>query len=71
MSISLPSTLLSPAPILSFDALSFNFAISGSADSPTATTAEIAMQRSPAEPYAAPINASAANSKSASGNTTA
>ena len=29
------------------------------------------MQRSPAEPYAAPISASAANSRSASGSTTA
>ena len=46
-------------------------ATSGSAAVPTATTALIAMQRSPAEPYAAPINASAVNSKSASGSTTA
>jgi hypothetical protein len=45
--------------------------ISRSPASPTATTAEIAMQRSPAEPYAAPMMASAANPMSASGMTTA
>ncbi len=44
-------------------------AISGSATSPTATTCEIAMQRSPAEPYAADTAASAAMSMSASGST--
>ena len=37
--------------------------------SPTATTCEIAMQRSPAEPYAALTAASAAMSMSASGRT--
>jgi hypothetical protein len=49
----------------------FSSATSGSAAAPTATTALIAMQRSPAEPYAAPISASAVNSRSASGSTTA
>ena len=42
---------------------------SGSATSPTATTTETAMQRSPAEPYAAETAASAAMSMSASGST--
>ena len=39
--------------------------------SPTGTATEIAMQRSPAEPKAAPTRASAAISRSASGMTTA
>ena len=39
--------------------------------SPTVTTAEIAMHRSPADPNAAPTSASAVNSRSASGSTTA
>jgi len=60
-----------PGPTFSFLALSVRVVTSGSATSQTATTAEIAIQRSPADPYAAPIIASAANSKSASGNTTA
>jgi hypothetical protein len=42
---------------------------SGSAASPTATTADTAMQRSPAEPYPALTAASAAMSMSASGRT--
>ena len=42
-----------------------------SAAGPTATTAEMAMQRSPADPYAAPVRESAAKSRSASGSTTA
>src|SRR5262245_18819509 len=41
----------------------------GSATSPTATSTEIAMQRSPADPYAADTAASAATSTSASGST--
>ena len=61
----------SPGPALIAAAFFFNSPTSGSAAAPTATTAEIAMQRSPAEPYAAPISASAANSRSASGSTTA
>ncbi len=44
--------------------------ISGSAMSPTATKTAIAMQRSPAEPYAAETAASAAMPMSASGSTT-
>ena len=40
------------------------------AASPTATAIEIAMQRSPAEPYAEPISACAASCGSASGITT-
>ena len=43
---------------------------SGSATWPTATTTEMAMQRSPAEPYPALTAASAAMSTSASGRTT-
>ena len=41
-----------------------------SATDPTATTTEIAMHRSPADPYAAETAASAAASTSASGMTT-
>src|SRR3954454_14285102 len=41
-----------------------------SATDPTATTTEMAMHRSPADPYAAEIAASAAASTSASGSTT-
>ena len=44
--------------------------MSASALSPTSTATEIAMQRSPAEPYAAPISASTACPRSASGMTT-
>ena len=42
----------------------------GSPTPPTATTTDTAMQRSPAEPYAAETAASAARSTSASGSTT-
>ena len=42
----------------------------GSATAPTATTTEMAMQRSPAEPKPAEMAASAAASRSASGSTT-
>ena len=44
--------------------------MSGSAMSPTATTMDTAMHRSPADPYAALTAASAAMSTSASGSTT-
>ena len=43
---------------------------SRSATSPTVTSTEMAMQRWPVEPYAAPTAASAARSRSASGSTT-
>ena len=49
---------------------SASLATSSSPIGSTATTAAIAMQRSPAEPKAAPIAASAARSMSASGSTT-
>ena len=39
-----------PGPTRRADTFSRSFATSGSPASPTATTAEIAMQRSPAEP---------------------
>ncbi len=58
-----------PGPILIFSARSLIRATRSSATEPTATTAEIAMQRSPAEPYAAETAASAAASRSASGRT--
>jgi hypothetical protein len=60
-----------PGPTGSASARRFSFSTSASPAGPTATTAEIAMQRSPAEPYAAPVSASAAKSRSASGSTTA
>jgi hypothetical protein len=41
---------VSPAPTFSFFARSTTLAISSSAQEPTATATEIAMQRSPAEP---------------------
>ncbi len=44
--------------------------MASAAASPTATTTEIAMQRSPAEPYAAPNTASTTWSMSASSMTT-
>ncbi len=47
-----------------------NASTSLSATLPTATATEIAMQRSPADPYAAPISASTACSRFASGITT-
>ena len=52
-----------------FGSRSLIAATSGSATSPTASTTETAMQRSPAEPYAAETAASAAMSMSASGST--
>lgn len=58
-----------PGPIVIFSARSRIFATSSSAMEFTATTAEMAMQRSPAEPYAAETAASAAASRSASGRT--
>ncbi len=58
-----------PGPILIFSARSRILSTSSSPMEPTATTAEIAMQRSPAEPYAAETAASAAASRSASGRT--
>ena len=59
-----------PSPIVSLGSLVAITATRSSAISPTATTTEIAMQRSPAEPYAADTAASAAMSMSASGSTT-
>ena len=59
-----------PSPTFTFGMRSLIASISGSATSPTATTMETAMQRSPAEPYAAETAASAAMSMSASGSTT-
>jgi hypothetical protein len=47
-----------------------SLSISLSPTPPTATATDTAMQRSPAEPYAAPIKASVAWSRSASGITT-
>ena len=49
---------------------SVSLVISASATLPTVTATEIAIQRSPAEPKAAPISASATWSMSASGMTT-
>ena len=59
-----------PLPMRSCRARSASFGMSASALSPTRTATEMAMQRSPAEPYAAPISASTACSRSASGITT-
>src|SRR6266704_4222814 len=59
-----------PGPTLVARAISRSRSISGP-DSPTATAAEIAMQRSPADPYAAAVRCPAANSRSASGSTIA
>ncbi len=59
-----------PSPVRSVAMRSEILATSGSAQSPTATSAEIAMQRSPAEPKPALTAASAARSRSASGRTT-
>ena len=58
-----------PSPTFTFGIRCLIAATSGSAASPTATTTETAMQRSPAEPYAAETAASAAMSMSASGST--
>jgi hypothetical protein len=67
--MSMPGVM--PSPIFSARTRGASFATSASAvSSPTATATEIAMQRSPAEPYPAPINASATCSMSASGITT-
>src|SRR5450830_158636 len=61
-----------PAPIFSALTCGTNLAINASATwSPTQTATEIAMQRSPQEPYAAPIKALTALSRSASGISTA
>ncbi len=59
-----------PSPIESFSIRTLIASISGSATAPTVATTEIAMQRSPAEPYAADTAASAAMLISASGSTT-
>ena len=66
--ISMPGTC--PGPTFRRRARSSRRGSSASALLPTATSTEMAMQRSPAEPYAAPISASAARSMSASGITT-
>ena len=58
-----------PSPTLTLGIRCLIASTSGSATSPTATTIETAMQRSPAEPYAAETAASAAMSMSASGST--
>ena len=59
-----------PGPTFTLGRRSLIAATSGSATSPTATITEIAMHRSPAEPYPAETAASAAMSTSASGRTT-
>ena len=56
-------------PTFNFSIRVLTPSISESPASPTATTAEIAIQRSPAEPYPAETAASAARSMSASGRT--
>jgi hypothetical protein len=58
-----------PSPTFTFGMRSLIASISGSATEPTATSIDTAMQRSPAEPYAAETAASAAMSTSASGRT--
>src|SRR6202162_638106 len=58
-----------PSPTFTCGIRSLIAPISGAATLPTATTCESAMQRSPAEPYAADTAASAAMSMSASGST--
>ncbi len=58
-----------PSPVTSLPMRSLIFEISSSAIGSTATSAEIAMQRSPAEPKPALTAASAARSRSASGST--
>ena len=60
-----------PGPTFTSSAFSFSLATRASPASPTATTAEIAMQRWPADPYPAAVMWLAANSMSASGSTTA
>jgi len=59
-----------PGPIRRLRVRSAILSTSSSAMSPTATTTETAMQRSPAEPYPAETALSAATSRSASGSTT-
>jgi len=58
-----------PSPVRSVAMRSAIFATSASATVSTTTSAEIAMQRSPAEPKPALTAASAARSRSASGRT--
>ena len=64
-----PISASSSMPFLTLRVLvrSISLGMIFSATSPTNTATEIAMQRSPAEPYAAPTNASIALSISASG----
>ena len=59
-----------PSPMTSAPMRLRTASTSSSATSPTATSTDTAMQRSPAEPYAAETAASAAPSRSASGMTT-
>lgn len=59
-----------PSRIFSVRVRSTSLGMTLSATSPTNTATEIAMQRSPAEPKAAPISASTTWSMSASGITT-
>ena len=59
-----------PSPVTILPMRSSIFEIKSSAIGPTATSAEIAMQRSPAEPKPALTAESAARSRSASGSTT-
>ena len=59
-----------PSPVLIFAIRDLILATNALAIGSTATIAEIAMQRSPAEPKPALIAASAASSRSASGRTT-
>ena len=65
------SESLVPSPVLMVAARSAILATRSSAIGPTATAAEMAMQRSPAEPNPALTMASAARSRSASGRITA
>ncbi len=58
-----------PSPTFRVDMRSVTFAIRSSATGSTATTTEIAMQRSPAEPKPALTAESATRSRSASGST--
>ena len=58
-----------PSPIVSRAIRSATFSTNSSAIESTASTTEIAMQRSPAEPKPAFTAASAARSRSASGST--
>ncbi|PKW17568.1 hypothetical protein A8926_5546 [Saccharopolyspora spinosa] len=64
------SQLRRPSPTLSLAIRSAILATSSSPTGSTATTAEMAMHRSPAEPNPADTAASAARSRSASGSTT-